>query len=281
MSTSPEISEICSALVLGITDYFKKNNFSKAVLGLSGGADSSVCAYLLVKALGKENVIGICLPQKNLTAQQNLDDAAGVAEILGIRKFIFEIDDGVVFFERIAQKIIGQKNSAATANAKARLRMAILYYIAQLHGALIVGTSNKSEIALGYTTKYGDNASDIMIIGDLWKTQVLLLGEYLGVPKNILAKKPTAELVAGVFDEDELGAPYEILDKILVLYLEQNKSIADIIEAGFDEKIIKNCVKRLYANEHKRQGPPIIRISEKSFHAQEWRMPVTNLFSGE
>lgn len=137
--------------------------------------------------------------------------------------------------------------------------MSILYYFANIHNALVIGTSNKSETVLGYATKYGDAASDILPIGDLWKTQVIELAKYLGVPGKIINKKPTAELVAGVTDESELGAPYEILDKILKMHFENNAPKEDIISEGFDRKLVENVLLRIKANEHKGRMPAVIR----------------------
>ena len=158
--------------------------------------------------------------------------------------------------------------------------MMILYYYANQNNALVIGTSDKSEIALGYTTKYGDNAADLLVIGDFWKTEVTEMGKFLGIPSPILKKKSTAELIIGQTAENELGASYGVLDKILKMYVEQGLSIEEITSKGFDRSLIKNVVERIRLNEHKRRSPVLIRISERSFHGMEWRMPITNRFKG-
>jgi NAD+ synthetase len=282
-----KINEIQNALLLGIKDYFRKNNFKRAVIGLSGGLDSSVAAYLTAKAIGSENVTAILMPEKGVTKVDNYNDALKIARKLRIKHYAIPINNAIDFFDSVNEKIISKKskkikeklnkkNLLAIANSKARIRMTILYYFANLNNALVIGTSDKSEIALGYTTKYGDNASDILVIGDLWKTQVIMLGEHLGVPENILNKKPSAELIIGVDAEKELGAPYEILDRILEQYIEHDSNIKDL--KRFKKEIVKDVVKRVRLNEHKRRTAMLIRVSERSFHNMEWRVPVTNRF---
>ncbi len=265
-----------NAIILGIKDYFKKNNFSKAVIGLSGGLDSSVSAFLTAKALGSKNLIGILMPDEKVTSKESIKDAIKVAEKLRINFKIIQITEGIKFIEKNLLNAGIKKNPIAIANSKARIRMTILYHIANSTYSLVIGTSDKSEIALGYTTKYGDNASDILVIGDLWKTQVKELGKFLGVPESILGKKPSAELISCVNAEKELGASYEILDGILKAYIEEDLSSDEIIKKGFSKKTVENVIKRIRLNEHKRRSPIIIRLSERSFHNSEWRMPITN-----
>ncbi|MBI2646887.1 NAD+ synthase [Candidatus Woesearchaeota archaeon] len=272
------VGEICNAILLGIRDYFKKNNFQKAVVGLSGGIDSSVAAYLSVKALGSKNVTGILMPDSKVTSKQNIKDAINIAKRLKIKYHIIQINNPIKYFEGIDEQLRIKKNIYAKANLKARIRMMILYYFANLNKALVIGTSDKSEIALGYTTKYGDNAVDILVIGDLWKTEVIEIGKFLGISLSILKKKPSAELIIGQTAEKELGASYDILDKILKMYIEEDLSTNEIITKGFNKKIVRNVVKRIRLNEHKRRAATIIRVSERSFHGMEWRMPITNGF---
>ena len=272
-------SQTVSVITLGISDYFRKNKLSKAVIGLSGGLDSSVSAFLTAKALGNKNLLGILMPDEDVTSSQSIKDAKKVAEKLKIKYKVISISDGIAFVEKNLLNSGIKKNPIATANTKARLRMVILYAIANSTNSLVVGTSDKSEIALGYTTKFGDNASDIMVIGDLWKTQVKELGKYLGVPESILKKKSSAELISGVDAELELGAGYVILDGILMSYIEKDLSSDEIVKMGYAKKIVDNVVRRIRINEHKRKSPPIIRVSERSFHSSEWRMPITNGYS--
>lgn len=270
--------EACDALILGIRDYFKKNNFKKAVIGLSGGLDSSVATSLVVKALGKQSVTAILMPDAGTTSKKSMEYARNLAKQLGIKHYEVQINDIVQYFNSINKKLKFKENTYAVSNVKARARMMILYYFANLHDALVIGTSDKSEIALGYTTKYGDNAADILVIGDLWKTEVVELGRFLDVPETILRKKPSAELVKGLTAEKELGAPYNILDKILKMHIEDGISLEQI--KGFDRKLVKNVIERIRLNEHKRRSAMLIRVSEKSFHGMEWRMPITNRFKG-
>jgi len=267
------MEEKYTALIVGIADYFKKNNCEKALLGLSGGLDSTVAAYLTVKALGKENVMGVFMPD-TVTSEESKKDAEEVANILNIELKTFEIDDLIDNFKELG------KDELAIANTKARIRMCILYFLANEKKALVIGTSDKSELALGYTTKYGDSASDILVLGDLWKTDVRELGKLIKIPDQILGKKPGPELIQGMTAEKELAAPYKIIDKILKAYIEDDTSLKNIIKNGFEEKIVKNVLNRLRLNEHKRRNPILIKVSDRSFHNMEWRMPLTNKFKG-
>lgn len=258
--------EVYNALIFGIRDYFRKNNFQNAVIGLSGGVDSSVSACLAANALGSKNVTGILLPDLCVTSKQNIEDAKNLAMKLKIKCYTIPINNLTQNFEKINQNLKFKKNIYAIANMKARARMVILYYLANLNNALVIGTSDKSEIALGYTTKYGDNAADILVIGDLWKTEVIDMGKFLGVPPSIFGKKSTPELVPGQTAEKELGASYDVLDRILKMYIENDLSIDEIIGKGFDKRIVRNVVDRIRLNEHKRRTAMLIRVSERSFH---------------
>lgn len=270
--------EVYNALILGIRDYFRKNNFNKAVIGLSGGLDSSVATSLVVKALGNRNVTAVLMPDIGTTSAGSIKSAETLVKKLRIRHHSVEINNFIKFFENLSRKMHYKNKVYSISNVKARTRMMILYYFANIENALVIGTSDKSEIALGYTTKYGDNAADILAIGDLWKTEVIELGRFLGVPEEILKKKPSAELVRGLTAEKELGASYAVLDKILKMYIEDGLSAEQI--KGFDKKLVKNVVERVRINEHKRRSAMLIRLSEKSFHGMEWRMPITNRFKG-
>ncbi|MBI2542045.1 NAD+ synthase [Candidatus Woesearchaeota archaeon] len=272
--------EVCNALVLGLRNYFSKNNFRKAVIGLSGGLDSSVAASVAAKALGKENVTAVLMPDIGTTSKKSMEHAKMLVKSLGINHEAVPINDFVRFFKDV--KIPKQNKSQiyAVSNIKARARMVILYYFANLSNALVIGTSDKSEIALGYTTKFGDNAADILVIGDLWKTEVIEMGRLLKVPEEILKKKPSAELVKGVTAEKELGASYDVLDKILKMHIEDDLPSEEIIKKGFNKNLVKDVVGRIRLNEHKRRSAMLIRVSERSFHGMEWRMPITNGFKG-
>jgi len=274
------IREACDALVLGARDYFRKNNFSKAIVGLSGGLDSSVAISIVAKALGKGNVTAILMPDIGTTSPNSMRLAKELLKKLQVRHFEIPINDFVRFFKGLSKKMNYKDEIYAISNVKARTRMMMLYFFANLENALVVGTSDKSEIALGYTTKYGDNAADILVIGDLWKTEVIELGRFLGISESILKKKPSAELVKGITAEKELGAPYNILDRILRKYIEEGLSPQQIIADGFDRKLVNDIIERVRINEHKRRTAMILRVSGRSFHGMEWRMPITNRFNG-
>ena len=278
--------EIHDVIILGIKDYFAKNKFGRAVIGLSGGLDSSVAACLTVRALGSGNVTGLLMPNVGVTSMRSIKDAKALAKKLKISNFLFPINaalEGLKNNNAFSddQTLVSSKaRQIAVANLAARARMVALYYHANLSYALVIGTSDKSEIALGYTTKYGDSAADILVIGDLWKSEVLELGRYLKIPDPILKKMPSAELIFGQDAKKELGADYLVLDNVLKMRIEDGKSFDDILKRGFDKKIVQSVFERIRLNEHKRRYAMIIRLSEKSFHGSEWRMPVTNNFRG-
>ena len=241
-------------LIDGIKDYFSKNNIKKAVVGLSGGIDSSLCAKLVADAIGKENVHGLIMPVMGLSSQENITDAVELCKLIGMSYSVVHIDRFLEGFEDLewGQSKIAKMNSAS------RIRGVLLYNYANTHNALVIGTSNKTEILLGYFTKYGDGAVDIEVIGELFKTDEMELASFLGIPEKIITKVPTAELYHGQTDEEELGVPYEELDKILKFYVD-GKSIEEIISNGFDRKIVENVIGMVKANEHKRNMPFVVK----------------------
>lgn len=255
-----DYKKIKEVIVAGIKDYFKKHNFSKAAIGLSGGIDSTVCAYLAVEALGNDNVVGLFMPD-HITSSQSRDDAHEVARRLNIKTHTIEIHDVVNFFKKLDIKF-APKSEVPLANSKARTRMAVLYYYANSRNALVIGTSDKSEIMLGYATKFGDSAADIELIGELWKTEAIEFGKFLGVPESITSRKPGPELMEGKTADSELGATYDVLDEILKLYFKEKLSADAIIKKGFDRKLVENVFERVRVNEHKRNMPPVIGISK-------------------
>ncbi|MGB9769563.1 MULTISPECIES: NAD+ synthase [Caldisericum] len=236
------------------------NNFKHALLGISGGIDSALVAYLAVEALGSENVFGVLLPYK-LSSKNSLDDGLKVVKELGIKHEIIEISDiADCYFEK--EKV---QDKFRIGNFLARLRMSIIFDKAREFDAIVLGTSNKSEIMLGYTTWYGDMAAGIYPIGDLYKTQVFGLSKYIGIPENILNKKPSADLWPGQTDEEEIGTTYDLIDQILYLYLEERKTKKEIIEMGFKKNDVENILNRMFSTQFKRTLPPVCKISQRTF----------------
>ncbi len=261
-------------LVEFIRKRIEKSEFQRAVLGLSGGLDSTVVAYLAVEALGDpHNVYALILPYKSYQSE-SVKDARLVAKKLRINSEIIRIDAMVEeYFRKFSYRrishsaILGSEGSQVEAleylrrgNKMARERMSILYDWALVLRGLVLGTSNKTELSMGYFTKYGDGGVDLEPLGDLYKTQVSQLAKYLGVPQSIIRRRPSAGLWPGQTDEGELGINYEELDKILYCMLEKKYSIKKLLTLGFSienvEKV-KNFVKN---SKHKRRLPPVAKI---------------------
>lgn len=196
------------------------------------------------------------MPVKGLSSEENIQDAVEFCTLNGIEYSLIFINNFIKEFEKIDWK----QNKAAETNTISRIRAVILYNYANSSNALVIGTSNKTEILVGYFTKYGDGAVDVEIIGDLFKTEVRELAKFLKIPDRIISKNPTAELYHGQTDEKELGVTYDELDKILGIYSE-GKPINEIIGKGFEKKIVESIFKRIKANEHKRNMPPVLKIS--------------------
>ncbi len=238
-------------LVSGVRDMFKDAAHKKAVLGVSGGLDSAATIKLIVDALGSENVTAILMPENGLTKAENIRHAKGLCQFLRVEYYYQPINSFLLDYSALPWK----QNEVAFMNTKARIRATILYNYANTHHALVVGTSNKSELLLGYGTKYGDLAADFLPLGNLYKTQVQQLADYMQLPKEIVEKPPSAELYAGQTDEEELGASYKELDTIL----EQRESGEEaLITKGMNAVLVRNVFKKIRENEHKRKLPPII-----------------------
>ncbi|CAG0989678.1 MAG: NAD+ synthase [Candidatus Methanoperedens sp.] len=248
--------EIKDKIVAFISSKVSGSVANGAVIGLSGGIDSSLTAYLTVSALGKENVLGLLLPEKGISSKQDIDDAIEVANILGIDYKIIEISPILASFSS-AIPVFDSKAKTANGNLKARTRMCILYYHANLMGRMVVGTGNKTELLLGYFTKYGDGGVDIEPIGDLYKTQVRSLSKYMGIPARMIEKTPTAGLWPGQTDESELGVSYEMADQILTMLVDEKKNISDI-KSQFPPEIVDKLAARISSSGHKRMPPPAI-----------------------
>jgi len=276
--------EIYKALVLGTRDYAGKSGFKKVALGLSGGVDSALVAAIAVDAFGKDNVVGISMPTR-FNSKETRRDAQGLAKNLGIE--FKEIPIGKIFdmyLKTMAPFFAGTAANTAEENIQARIRGNILMAMANKFGWLILTTGNKSEMAVGYCTLYGDMSGGYAVIKDVFKTKVYELCRYRNhisrdavIPKSILLRAPSAELRLNQTDEESLGA-YEDLDKILKAYIEGHASPQDIVALGMNAKMVERTVRLVDTNEYKRrQAPPGVKITARSF-GKDWRLPITNRY---
>ncbi|HEX7432425.1 MAG TPA: NAD+ synthase [Anaerolineaceae bacterium] len=233
--------------------------YKHAVINLSGGIDSAVSCYLAAKALGPENVLAIRLPYRT-SSQESLDHAQLVIDATGVQSITFEISDMV----DPLLKRFPEMDSVRRGNIMARSRMIVLYDQSVAFQGLAVGTGNKTEILLGYTTLFGDSACALNPLGDLYKTQIRQLSIALSVPEVIVQKPPTADLWQGQTDEGELGFTYADADKLLYLLVDQRYSPADCIEAGFSEPFVRKVVEKVRRNQFKRILPPIAKLTNRT-----------------
>jgi len=251
----PEIREKIVSFIRSGVD---RSGTKGAVIGLSGGIDSTLTAYLAVEALGSKNVIGLLLPEKGITSEQDMDDANEVAKILKIDHQVIEISQVLNIYSAVIPAF-DMKNLPANGNLKARTRMCILYYHANLMNRMVVGTGNKTELLLGYFTKFGDGGADMEPIGGLYKTQVRGLARHIGIPVRIVEKIPTAGLWPGQTDEGELGVSYEMADLILEMLVDGKRPLYEV-KKKFPPHIVERLVTRISASEHKRIPPPAIEF---------------------
>ncbi|MCX6281381.1 MAG: NAD+ synthase [Bacteroidetes bacterium] len=276
------ISLIHDGLVMGIRDYFHKMGFSKAILGLSGGIDSAVTLVLAAEALGRENIKAVLLPSK-FSSEHSISDAEGLAQNLGVERETISIQESFNAIETsLEPQFRDQPFNLTEENIQARVRAVILMALSNKFGYILLNTSNKSEAAVGYGTLYGDMCGGLSVLGDVYKTQVYELAHYINrekeiIPQNSIDKPPSAELRPDQKDSDSLPE-YNILDKILLKYIEERKGPRELILAGFDEKIVKRILKLVNTNEYKRyQTPPILRVSPKAFGMGR-RMPIVGKY---
>ncbi|MGH2566997.1 MAG: NAD+ synthase [Bacteroidota bacterium] len=259
-------------LVRFLHDETHNAGFHKGVIGVSGGVDSAVSASLAERALGKENTFGIIMPYKS-SSPESMRDAERVVKELGIRSETVDISPIVdAYCERYA--IV---DKVRRGNVMARVRMIVLYDVSAREGALVIGTSNKTELMVGYGTLYGDTASALNPLGDLYKTQVWQLAESLGVPQNIIDKKPTADLWEGQTDEDELGFSYRQLDELLFQMIDERRNDDELKKLGFAEDVIKKVRALVRKNQFKRRPPIIAKISYRTLnvdfrYVRDWGM---------
>jgi len=257
-------------LVEFIRNEVERVGFSNVVLGLSGGIDSAVSAFLAAEALSQEHVWAILMPYKS-SSPQSIADAKEVVEATGIHSTLIEITPMIdAYFKRYPDA-----SRLRMGNKMARERMTILYDHSSLYHALVLGTSNKTELLLGYGTIFGDMASSINPIGDLYKTQIWQLAEALGVPKHIIMKKPSADLWTGQTDEDELGFTYEDVDTLLYYMVDRRYSRQELIELGFKNTFVDRIHGMLVSSQYKRRLPVIAKVSYRTIdrdfrYARDW-----------
>jgi NAD+ synthase (glutamine-hydrolysing) len=275
--------EMYAAVVSGTRDYMRKNGFAKAVLGLSGGVDSALTAAIAADALGAQNVIGVLMPSR-YTSVENLEDAAECAEALGIQLQEIPIEPAHHAYEEMLEPIFeGSKPGVAEENIQPRIRGNLLMALSNKFGYLLLSTGNKSEIATGYCTLYGDMAGGFAVLKDLFKSQVYDLCRYRNsidgkaIPERILEKPPSAELRAGQKDTDSLP-PYDVLDPILKGYVEDDRSYEELVAAGHDPATVTRVIQLVDRSEYKRrQAPPGVKITPRAF-GRDRRMPLTNRY---
>jgi len=282
--------QLFTALSLGVRDYFRKCNFHSAVIGLSGGVDSAVTAVIAVDALGAENVTGVSMPSP-YSSRGSIDDARALARNLGIKFFEIPITDAFRDFKAQFKEIFkGLPENETEENMQPRLRAMTLMALSNKFGHLLLTTGNKSELAVGYCTLYGDMAGGLAVISDVPKTMVYELARWINssysarsgakreiIPGSTIEKAPSAELKPNQKDQDTLP-PYEILDKILQLYVEENLSARDIIARGFDEKAVRWVQRRVDLNEYKReQSAPGLKVTSRAFGVGR-KMPIAQRY---
>ncbi|MBK9631199.1 MAG: NAD+ synthase [Saprospiraceae bacterium] len=273
-----KVDLIYRALVMGIKEYFSKLGFTKAILGLSGGIDSALTAVLAADALGPENVMGLLMPS-GFSSQGSIDDATELAKNLGISYEIIPIESTFETYKNTLKPWFdGTKEDVTEENIQARIRGMILMAFSNKFKYILLNTTNKSEMAVGYGTLYGDLCGGLAVLADVYKTEVYQLAEYVNrgkirIPLNSIQKPPSAELRPGQKDSDSLP-DYSILDPILYNYIENKKGPDEIIEMGFEKAIVLKSLKLVNQSEFKRyQAPPVLRVSSKAF-GQGRRLPI-------
>ncbi len=274
-----EVEEIFSALVLGTRDYIFKNGFSKVVLGLSGGIDSALTAVIAAQALGSENVFGVLMPSP-YSSEGSVQDSLDLAKNINIATLTLPIDKAMKAYDHIlAKPFKGTDSGLAEENLQARIRGNLLMALSNKMGWMVLATGNKSELSVGYCTLYGDMAGGFAVIKDVPKVWVYKISRWLNdkkeiIPESIITKEPSAELRPDQRDTDSLP-PYDLLDQVLLKYIEEDKSVEEIKISGLSKTDIKRIAKLVDASEYKRrQGPPGVKITPKAF-GKDRRLPIT------
>jgi NAD+ synthase len=250
---------VTNLLITAFREEVNKAGFDKVVLGLSGGIDSALSLFLAVKALGPENVIAVRMPYKT-SSPSSLDDAQAAIEATGVESITIDITPQIdAYFEQMPDA-----SPLRRGNKMARERMTILYDLSAYYQALVVGTSNRTELLLGYGTQYGDAVSAVNPIGDLYKTQVRQLAAYLGVPEQIITKPPSADLWEEQTDEGELGFSYFDVDRLLYFMIDQRYTLEQLRALQFDDEFIRKVSQRIIRNQYKRTMPIILKVGNRT-----------------
>ena len=277
-----ELADIYHALVLGLRDYAHKSGFKRALIALSGGIDSAVVAVLAAEAFGAENVVGVSLPS-SISSQHSRDDARILAQNLGIRFDTIAIADAVAATETALGPIFaGRPRDVAEENIQARIRGVLMMALSNKFGSLLLTTGNKSEVAVGYCTLYGDMCGGLAVISDVFKTQIYALSRWINrereiIPQNTIDKPPSAELRPGQVDQDSLP-PYDVLDAILKGYVEEGLSRRDLVAQGFAEPVVSDVIRKVDLNEYKRkQAAPGLKITPLAFGVGR-RIPIVQKY---
>ncbi len=276
------VEEVYRALVVGLGDYVSKNGFEKVVLGLSGGIDSALTAVIAADALGSDSVWAVAMPSK-FSSQHSIDDAKQLASNLGIRLDLLPINEVYSAYIDALEPVFGKTDfGVAEENLQARARGAILMAISNKHGPMVVATGNKSEMAAGYATLYGDMVGGYAVLKDVFKTLVYELARWRNkdgevIPQSTIDKAPSAELRPNQKDSDSLPG-YDMLDAILELYIERDMGVQEIVARGYDPDIVASIARMVDRNEYKRrQSAPGVKITVKAF-GKDRRLPITNLY---
>jgi len=276
------VPEIYDALVLGTRDYVRKNEFESVVIGLSGGIDSALCACIAVDALGPAHVLGVSMPSP-YTSAASREDAESLAQDLGIELRTIPIHEVFESYARVLAPVFtGRAADTTEENLQARIRGNYLMALSNKLGALVLTTGNKSEISVGYSTLYGDTAGGFSVLKDVWKTMVYQLaifrngrGGHVAIPERTITRPPSAELRENQTDQDTLP-PYDVLDPILRMYVEEDRSVAEIAQLGYDAVLVRRIVRMVDRSEYKRrQSPPGVKITPRAF-GKDRRLPITN-----